>query len=256
MDYSYFNSQHSSVGIPPLYIKNNSMPFDNLNGSGIYQSLDIDPSYPDLSTAMDFKIPPLSSIEPELYQPGPLDINLAPRRTASSSSSVTPTESDLDSLPEFQSSVSHEIDSAMQGHKTKNVKRRQQNRDAQRRYRERRDERTKSLEQTVHDLEAKRQWLSNSFFQKSQEVNQLFRDNGLLQNEIQELRQRWQMMIMLLQRPKALQSLSTLMAEDVGLGAAVFGTPVEPARLDEFLRCLDAVLVPDAGATNYQSATN
>jgi hypothetical protein len=66
------------------------------------------------------------------------------------------------------------------------------------------------------------------------------------------------MMIMLLQRPKALQSLSTLMAEDVGLGAAAFGTPVEPASLDEFLRCLDAVLVPEgAGATNnYQGATN
>ncbi|KAL2800600.1 hypothetical protein BJX66DRAFT_291165 [Aspergillus keveii] len=199
---------------------------------------------------MDLKIPP---IEPELYQPGPL--NVAPRRTTSSSSSVT---SDSDSLAEFQSTVSHEIDSAMQSHKTKNVKRRQQNRDAQRRYRERRDERTKSLEQTVQDLEAKRQWLSNSFFQKSQEVNQLFRDNGMLQNEIQELRQRWQMMIMLLQRPKALQSLSTLMAEDVGLGAAAFGTPAEPASLDEFLRCLDAVLVPEgAGVTNnYQGATN
>ncbi|KAL3440855.1 hypothetical protein BJX65DRAFT_18040 [Aspergillus insuetus] len=249
-DYSYFNSQHSSVGLPPLYIKNNTMPFDNLNDSSIYQSLDIHPSYPDLSTAMDFKIPPLSSIEPELYQPGPLNI-----RTTSSSSSVT---SDSDSLAEFQSSVSHEIDSAMQSHKTKNVKRRQQNRDAQRRYRERRDERTKSLEQTVQDLEAKRQWLSNSFFQKSQQVNQLFRDNGMLQNEIQELRQRWQMMIMLLQRPKALQSLSTLMAEDVGLGAAAFGTPVEPASLDEFLRCLDAVLVPEATTTsnNYQGATN
>ncbi|KAJ0425367.1 hypothetical protein BJY00DRAFT_274125 [Aspergillus carlsbadensis] len=243
-DYSYFNSQHSSVGLPPLYIKNN-MPFDNLNESGIYQSLDIHPSYPELP-AVDFKIPSLSSIEPELYQPGPLNL-----RITSSASSVTPTESDSDSLPEFQSAVSHELESALKGHKTKNVKRRQQNRDAQRRYRERRDERTKSLEHTVQDLEAKRQWLSNSFFQKSQEVNQLFRDNSLLQNEIQELRQRWQMMIMLLQRPKALQSLSTLMAEDVGLGAAAFGTPVEPASLDEFLRCLDAVLVPDATATNY-----
>jgi phage portal protein BeeE len=29
-DYSYFNSQHSSVGLPPLYIKNNTMPFDNM----------------------------------------------------------------------------------------------------------------------------------------------------------------------------------------------------------------------------------
>ncbi|KAL2824823.1 hypothetical protein BJY01DRAFT_230391, partial [Aspergillus pseudoustus] len=257
-DYSYFSSQHSTL--PPLYIPPHkassamSLPLiGDLNTSEIYQSLDIHPSYPDLSLAasdsMDFKLPTLTSIESELYQPAPL--NLTPRRTASSSS-ATPTESDCDSLTEIQTST----DPSKQGHKSKNVKRRQQNRDAQRRYRERRDERTKSLEQTVLDLEAKRQWLTNGFYQKSQEVTQLFRDNDLLKSEIHELRQRWQLMIMLLQRPKALQSLSTLMAEDVsplvggGAGGAGFraAPTVDLANLDEFLRCLDAVLVQDNSA--------
>ncbi|KAL3460313.1 hypothetical protein BJX64DRAFT_263267 [Aspergillus heterothallicus] len=193
---------------------------------------------------MDFKMPTLNSIETELYQPAPL--NIAPRRTASSSSasSVTPTESDSESVAEGQSST----DPSTQNPKSKNVKRRQQNRDAQRRYRERRDERTKSLEQTVLDLEANRQWLSSNFYQKSQEVTHLYRDNDLLKSEIHVLRQRWQLMIMLLQRPKALQSLSTLMAEDMSPLAAGLGPSVEPKSLDEFLRCLDAVLVPDGNA--------
>ncbi|KAL2821470.1 hypothetical protein BJX63DRAFT_378183 [Aspergillus granulosus] len=248
-DYSYFNSQHSSsLGLPSLYIpphKANAMTLpliDNLHTTpDIYQSLDIHPSFSEFPTppsdAVEFRTPTLASIKPELYQPTPL--NITPSRIASSCS-ATATECDSDSHTDVQSAV----DSSSQSHKSKNVKRRQQNRDAQRRYRERRDERTKSLEQTVLDLEAKRQWLSNNFYQKSQEIMHLYRDNDHLKAEVHELRQRWQLMIMLLQRPRALQSLSTLMAEDVGVGGALGSVTVEPKSLDEFLRCLDAVLAP------------
>jgi hypothetical protein len=73
---------------------------------------------------------------------------------------------------------------------------------------------------------------------------QLFRDNNSLKSEIQSLRQRWQLMIMLLQRPKALQSLSVLLEEDVKCIEG-FTPPIEPASLDEFLRSLDSVLTAD-----------
>jgi uncharacterized protein YerC len=124
------------------------------------------------------------------------------------------------------------------------VTRRQQNRDAQRRYRERQSKQCKSLEQSVVDLEAQCQSLSNGFDQKSHEVVQLFRDNNVLKSEVQSLRQRWQLIILLLQRPKALQSLSVLLEEEVKCLDG-FAPPIEPASLDEFLHSLDSVLTVD-----------
>ncbi|KAL3486993.1 hypothetical protein BJX62DRAFT_241480 [Aspergillus germanicus] len=229
----YFGPQDStSVGLPPLYIPSHkgkmaSQLMDTMDESGLYPSLDMHPGFSDMSiphSDSGIIMPTLTSIEPELYH-----ITSAPH--SAMPSSAPPTESDYDSATGGQGTH-------------KNVTRRQQNRDAQRRYRERQSKQTKSLEQSVVDLEAKCQWLSNGFYQKSHEVMHLFRDNNSLKSEVQSLRQRWQLMIMLLQRPKALQSLSVLLEEDVKCIEG-FAQPIEPTSLDEFLRSLDSVLTAD-----------
>ncbi|KAJ0417343.1 hypothetical protein BJY00DRAFT_315966 [Aspergillus carlsbadensis] len=234
----YFSSQHSTfVGLPSLYMPSHknkmaSQLMDTLDESGLYPNLDMHPGFADMSmphSDSGILMPTLTSIEPDLYH-----ITSAPH--SAMPSSVPPTESDYDSPIGGQARDG-------QGSQ-KNVTRRQQNRDAQRRYRERQSKQTKSLEQNVVDLEARCQWLSNSFYLKSHEVMQLFRDNGALKSEVQSLHQRWQLMIMLLQRPRALQSLSVLLAEAVKCLEG-FAPPIEPASLDEFLRSLDSMLTAD-----------
>ncbi|KAL3447474.1 hypothetical protein BJX65DRAFT_276770 [Aspergillus insuetus] len=232
----YFGPQRStSVELPSLYIPSHktkmaSQLMDTLGESGLYPNLDMHPSLSDISNPYSdsgiIMPTPLSSNDPDLYH-----ITSAPH--CALPSSAPPTESDYDSVSGSQ---------IVNGECThKNVTRRQQNRDAQRRYRERQSKQSKSLEQSVVDLKVKCQWLSNGFYQKSHEATQLFRDNNVLKSEVQMLRQRWQLIIMLLQRPKALQSLSVLLEDDVK-GLDGFAPPIEPASLDEFLRSLDSVL--------------
>jgi hypothetical protein len=70
--------------------------------------------------------------------------------------------------------------------------------------------------------------------QKSDQASQLLRENGELESEVKELRQRWRTMILLMKRPRGLQSLSVLLSG-----------PGEQGNVDDYMRCFDALLLPD-----------
>jgi predicted nuclease with TOPRIM domain len=119
------------------------------------------------------------------------------------------------------------------------VKRRIQNRAAQRRFRERRDEQNKNLQEKVTELQEKYEALEEKLRQKSEEASQFQSDNAGLKSEVESLRQRWRTMVLLLQRPNSLQFLSVLVGGEKSLSSP------DGQDLDGYLRCLDALILPD-----------
>ncbi|KAJ5475652.1 hypothetical protein N7539_007939 [Penicillium diatomitis] len=138
---------------------------------------------------------------------------------------------------------------SIHGDGAKATNRRIQNRAAQRRFRERRVEQNKVLQAQLSDLNEKHQSLADELSSKLDLITQLQKDNEKLQAEAQSLGQRWQSMILLLQRPKSLQLLSMLIGEEgsgsgsdgvVGSGAGGNGNG-GIRDLDRYLPCLDAL---------------
>lgn len=129
-----------------------------------------------------------------------------------------------------------------------------QNREAQRRFRERKEELRQSLQRQATELEAQCQELSKRFCQKSEEVSKILKEKEALTGEIQDLRKRWHIMLMLLQLPDRLQSLSSLLGTDLSLPSSSSSSPssspsttkAEPldVPLDELLGCLQELLLP------------
>ncbi|KAL2812615.1 hypothetical protein BJX63DRAFT_432509 [Aspergillus granulosus] len=117
----------------------------------------------------------------------------------------------------------------------KNTKRAVQNRAAQRRFRERRDEQNRSLRERAEYLQEQYEALGEKLNQKADEISQLEKENQGLQTEIEDLRRRWRTMVLLLQRPKSMQFLSMFVGET--------GLPVDD--LDGYVRCLDALIFTD-----------
>ncbi|KAL3442302.1 hypothetical protein BJX65DRAFT_226611 [Aspergillus insuetus] len=237
----------------------------------------------------DFELPPTfdasipRSVDPNLQSPPGVyqmvNLNSTFPPNTAISPPVTPTASDSDSQ-ENQSSISYPMDATNQKHKFQSVKRRMQNREAQRRFRERKESRQQTLEQRAAELEAKCQELSEGFRQKSEEVTRILQEKEVLTGEIQDLRKRWRLMVMLLQRPNGLQSLSSLIASDSssssapstpspsssgsGSGSSSAPSPAPPtteaapldAPLDELLGCLHALLVPNETPHSSSSSSS
>lgn len=90
-----------------------------------------------------------------------------------------------------------------------------QNREAQRRFRGRKEERHQVLQRRNTELEAKCQELSEAFNQKSEEISTIIKEKEALTREIQDLRQRWRLVLMLLRLPNRLHSLSSLLGSDL-----------------------------------------
>ncbi|KAL2841753.1 hypothetical protein BJY01DRAFT_217164 [Aspergillus pseudoustus] len=221
-------------------------------------------------SVMPHEVDPSLQQSPGVYQMVNLNSTFPPNNTAISPP-VTPTASDSDSQ-EGQSINSYPImDATHQKHKFRSVKRRMQNREAQRRFRERKEERQQTLEQRAAELEAKCQELSEGFRQKSEEVSRILKEKEALTGEIQDLRKRWRLMVMLLQRPNGLQSLSSLLAGDSSssssssssspTSASSASSPsstTDPAHLDapldELLGCLHALLLPNEAPRSSSSS--
>lgn len=130
-----------------------------------------------------------------------------------------------------------------------------QNREAQRRFRGRKEELRQTLQRQATELEAQCQELSKRFCQKSEEVSKILKEKEALTGEIQDLRKRWHVMLMLLQLPDRLQSLSSLLGTDLSLPSSPSSsspssspstTKAEPldVPLDELLGCLQELLLP------------
>ncbi|KAL2801665.1 hypothetical protein BJX63DRAFT_438595 [Aspergillus granulosus] len=113
--------------------------------------------------------------------------------------------------------------------------RRTQNREAQRRFRQRREELTNSLRKRAEQLEEKNQALEEAFSKKAAELDQLKRQNDELNLEVERLQQRWRLMAVLLKRPKSLQFLSMFLSET--------GLPVDD--LADYVKCLGGLVFPD-----------
>ncbi|KAL3448429.1 hypothetical protein BJX65DRAFT_274705 [Aspergillus insuetus] len=244
----------------PLYFR------DRLNNMSGYQDFDLfSAAYPDNAHATTTttnnhhnNIQPLMQIETnfgKMQQPTSASqmLNQSPTFPSASSSPVTPTLlSDSDSQHESDGSQSYSADPTMPKHTTQSVKRRMQNRQAQRRFRERKEERQQSLEQKAVNLEKQHKELSEEFRHKCEEASELLREKESLKGEIEDLRKRWRLMVGLLQRPNGAQSLATLLAGDsLGLSAGSGSVTPEsapaaaaPAPLDELLGCLHALVVP------------
>ncbi|KAF7714507.1 BZIP transcription factor [Penicillium ucsense] len=166
----------------------------------------------------------------------------------------TPGELETDPMtlaeqPSPASDASRSTIGSIHGDGAKATNRRIQNRAAQRRFRERRVEQNKVLQAQLSDLNERHQSLTDELSSKLDLITQLQKDNEKLQAEAQTLRQRWQSMILLLQRPKSLQLLSMLIGEE-GSGSASDGVVGSGAGgngnggirdLDRYLPCLDAL---------------
>jgi FtsZ-binding cell division protein ZapB len=129
-----------------------------------------------------------------------------------------------------------------------------QNRDAQRRFRGRKEERYQTLQLRASELEAKCQELSERFNQKSEEVSEITKEKEALTSEIQDLRKRWRLMLMLLRLPNRLQSLCGLLGGDSSSisGSTLCFSSSPPAvktqpldlPLEDLFGCLQELLLP------------
>jgi hypothetical protein len=79
--------------------------------------------------------------------------------------------------------------------------------------------------------------LSAQLHKKTEEVARLKGANESLIAEVKDLKQRWRTMVALLRRPRGPQSLLALILETN-----------ENGSFDDYMRCIDALLLPD-----YQS---
>ncbi|KAJ5380767.1 bZIP transcription factor bZIP-1 [Penicillium cataractarum] len=196
---------------------------------------------------------------PESYQTLDLDSTLSFNGTISPSLSASDSLSALDSLSasdslstsdsgstsdsqDSQGSVTYTGDAESQ--KLQTVRRRMQNREAQRRFRGRKEERYQILQQRTTELEEKCQELSNGFNQKSEELSKISKENETLISEIQDLRKRWRLILMLLRRPNRLQSLSGLLGSDLSSPSAVMAEPLD-LPLEDLFGCLQELLLPN-----------
>ncbi|KAF3396679.1 hypothetical protein DPV78_008215 [Talaromyces pinophilus] len=118
--------------------------------------------------------------------------------------------------------------------------RRKQNREAQRRFRKRKEDRQKALEQKVLDLEAKCQELSDGFQQKP-EVAQLLKDKEALKSENQGLLKLWQTMLRLMEQLDVLRSLSDLATLLTTNPPSSCASPDSQSPTTESSLCLDAL---------------
>ncbi|KAJ5211197.1 bZIP transcription factor bZIP-1 [Penicillium cf. griseofulvum] len=163
--------------------------------------------------------------------------------TISSDTSISPSPSTSDSQEG-------------QKHKSQTVKRRMQNRNAQRRFRERKEEHHHTLQQRATELEAKCQELSEGLNQKSEEISKILKEKETLTGEIQDLRKRWRLMLMLLRLPNRLQSLSSLLGNDLSDSSCSVSSPsaikAEPldVPLEDLFGCLQELLLPNEAPHN------
>ncbi|KAJ5896630.1 bZIP transcription factor bZIP-1 [Penicillium subrubescens] len=208
----------------------------------------------ELPTALDTFIPRLvmpPEADPSLQPPGAyqivnLDPTLSPNATISTPSSPHSQHG--------QRVVTCSLDTKIQKHKSQTAKGRMQNREAQRRFRGRKEELQQKLQRQATELEAQCQELSKGFCQKSEEVSEIIKEKEALTSEIQDLRKRWRVMLMLLQLPDRLQSLSSLLGNDLSSpsgsspssSSSPSTTKSEPldVPLDELLGCLQELLLP------------
>ncbi|KAL5342892.1 hypothetical protein BJX70DRAFT_238996 [Aspergillus crustosus] len=239
--YSYWDSQTSS---PSSLTGDHDHSAIEMNHPGVHTGLNMTYMLPDISmpssqaTDGEFE----SSTDDHqavmhhlsrLYQIGST-LTRAPRLPSGTSSPTT-----LDSeynLRLYQSTPITENGSIL------SMKRRTQNRAAQRRFRKRREDLHKNLEEKIHDLEQKSQDLCERYDEKTGEASRLQEEKTVLESEVQNLRKRWQAMVMLLQKPQGLQSLSLLFAN--GPPSSLSGrspTDTESAG-EELFRCLDTLI--------------
>jgi hypothetical protein len=130
-----------------------------------------------------------------------------------------------------------------------------QNREAQRRFRGRKEERHQILQQRTTELEAKCQELSEGFNEKSEEVSTIVKEKEALTRELQDLRQRWRLMLTLLRLPNRLHSLSSLLESDLCStskssmcsSSSPSATKAEPLDmpLEDLFGCLQELLLPN-----------
>jgi chromosome segregation ATPase len=83
-----------------------------------------------------------------------------------------------------------------------------QNRLAQRRFRERKEERQQKLEQAAASLEEKCKQLSEEYKEKSQEIVEILKEKQTLTAELDNLRNNWRLMLLLLQQPNGRRALT------------------------------------------------
>jgi predicted nuclease with TOPRIM domain len=85
-----------------------------------------------------------------------------------------------------------------------------QNRQAQRRFRERREQEQKTLQQVADELRTDYQALCDQHAKSTTEVSRLLGENDSLQSEVKNLRHRWRLLLAVLQWPEGAESLSGL----------------------------------------------
>ncbi|KAL4872323.1 hypothetical protein BDV12DRAFT_193416 [Aspergillus spectabilis] len=95
----------------------------------------------------------------------------------------------------------------------KNVKRRVQNREAQRRFRERKEQQKKLLQKNAEDIRNEYQILLKQYAQTASDVTRLVKENDVLRFEVRNLRQQWRLVFAVLQRLQGAQS-SPALADD------------------------------------------
>ncbi|KAL3443953.1 hypothetical protein BJX65DRAFT_284413 [Aspergillus insuetus] len=107
------------------------------------------------------------------------------------------------------------------------MKRRMQNREAQRRFRERKEEHLTTLEKRAAIAEERYKKLLKDTEQQTTETAKLRTDNKRLKAETQRLRERWRTMLALLQPAQRLIALSVLLAGNT-----------QDDELEDFMRSL------------------
>ncbi|KAF7184477.1 hypothetical protein CNMCM7691_005545 [Aspergillus felis] len=230
-DYSYWSSQTSShLVLPSIHTsfdKDNNMPLQlikEMDHPGVHHGFNMTYMFPGVSIPSLVTTEGDSGSQAEGHRPVAhhLNLNHGPEvyRTAKLSSSsaspspVTPTESNSEPQTDSYSFMLHQSTPTGGNHQFLGGKRRMQNREAQRRFRQRKVDQQKSLKQKTVDLEERYQGLTDRLHGKSEEVCRLLRENNSLKSEIQDLRKLWEMVGLLVQRPKGPQSLSSLFAAD------------------------------------------
>ncbi|KAL2825242.1 hypothetical protein BJY01DRAFT_256307 [Aspergillus pseudoustus] len=152
--------------------------------------------------------------------------NSAPTTTTSTSPSLSPRPVEPDSA---KSSPSSRDDKLIADDRSYSVKRRMQNREAQRRFRERKEEHLTALERRAAVAEERYRKLLKDTEQQITEAAKMRKDNTRLRSEAQRLRDRWRTMLALLQPAQRVVALSVLLAGDA-----------KDDELEEFMRSLKA----------------
>ncbi|GIJ83303.1 hypothetical protein Asppvi_002122 [Aspergillus pseudoviridinutans] len=118
------------------------------------------------------------------------------------------------------------------------VRRRMQNREAQRRFRERKDQKQKTLEQKAEDLQIKCQTLLDQYTKRTDEVCRLLKENDALRSEVKTLRQQWEVISTILHRPKGSRS-SSVLVDETSPPPSLCSSAERSGKLEDFWRRLD-----------------